>query len=296
MVDEFKQFERSIRSITSQDYNTAYPLVGKIIGYSSSMEFCDVEVRINEESKVYANVPAHGFPVVGSTGIIHFHNGNLEQPVCDCAYRLNPPNTTLSEYYTNECYNWLNNGNFQRGSYGFNVAKGLDKIEIYEGSNITGSMKSCILREQGDMLEVDVDISECEGDYFKFQCNYRGEGTLKIECMDNDTKMIIPTMPYTIGCDYRIWSSPKGRFNWVFNKEAYPRVTLDDIIHENIKIRITNLSDNISTMTVPDGQGGHKEVPAFHAMMLDGLLVYEENGDRKYYPSVEDQKTKYSLQ
>lgn len=295
MTDEYKQLVQNIRNITSQDFNTAYPLIGKIINYSSSMEFCDVEVNINGVKRLYPNVPAHGFPVIGSSAIIHFHNGNLEQPVCDCAYRLNPPNETLLEYYTSNCNNYLNNGNFRRGNTGFNTQEGLKPIEIYETFNITKSNKCCLLAEQGDMLEVDVDISKCTTDYFKFQCNYMGDGTLKIECLDNDTQELILTMPYTIGYFYKIWHNPKGRFGWSYNKEVYPRVDLNGHIHKNIKIRITNHSEDIETMSLTTS-GKLEEVKAPHSMLLDGLLVYEENADKKYYPSETDQKKVHSIQ
>lgn len=291
MTDEYKQFKNNIRSIASQEVNTAYPLVGKIVNYSSSMEFCDVEVTVAGQKRTYPNVPAHGFPVIGSSGIIHFHNGNLEQPVCDCAYRMSPPNETLNEYYTFQCNNWLDNGNFFNGTEGYNTSEGLEEPTLYEGENITKSGTSCQLAKQGDILEIDVDISECTSTYFKFQCNYMGAGTLKIECMDNDTGKIIPNMPYTIGGDYKIWHNPHGRFGWSYNKEVYPRVSEDGEVHKNIKIRITNYSDDLED--IESATGNTYKAP--HSMLIDGLLVYEENPDKKYYPSVNDRKKIYSL-
>ncbi len=285
MSDEFDLFKKNIQAITEQNFNTNNSLIGNIVDYNPNMEYCDVEVELNGGKFTFTNVPAHGFPVKGSSAIIHFHNGNLEQPVCDCAYRLNPPNHTLKEYYTNDCFNWCNNGDFQQDKKGFQGT-----YTLIPESYLPGGTQSAMLAKEGDYLEFKAYIGKCTTEYFKFQCYYKGQNKLIIECFDEDTGEIIQNLPYTMSFPYKIWDSPYGRYNWAYNKEVYPYLTRDGITHNNIRIRITNFDDTNETMTY---NGETISTPS--AMLLDGLLVYSECDDQNYYNSEQDMITLHNL-
>lgn len=290
MTDEFELFKKNIRSITSQDFNKAFSLIGKIVNHTSDMKYCDVEVRMKGGVHTFANVPAHGCPVEGSSGVIHFHDGYLQQPFCDCEYRLNPPEDVYKESLIARCFNWVDNGDFYYGTTGFTGENGDGKIELVEDS-FTWRGKSCVLPEEGSFIEFPVDLSECKTKYFKFQCFYRGNNHLKVECYNTDTDKIIQTLPETIGQDYMIWVSSSGRFNWTYNKEVYPFIVdVDkDILNTHIKIRLTNYAnpDNDKNITVYS-DGEIVEMPTPHGVSVDGLLVFSENGDKHYYNSKND--------
>lgn len=298
MTDEFELLKNNIKSITSQEFNTSFPLCGKIVGNTENYEYCDVEVEMKGGRYTFRNVPAHGFPVPGTSGIIHFHNGNLEQPVCDCAYRLNPSDKVLKEYYTTDCYNWANNGDFTFGKQDYTEDS---KFDLVPESNTMGGTQCCRLTQEGDSISFKVNMKKCTTEYFKFQCYYMGNNALKIECYDTDTQEKIQTLPYTLSSDYKIWTSPFGRNGWAYNKEVYPYLTQDHSkTHENIMITITNYSlEDTPIMEYNDetfGDDGNsisekeksKTVKAPTSMLIDGILVYSECEDMNYYRSETD--------
>ena len=288
MTDEFDVFKRTIQSLNSEQFNTANSLVGKIVGNTPNMQYCDVEVDINGGRHTFVNIPAHGYPVIGSSGIIHFHNGNFQQPVCDCAYRMNPPEENVRSMITGSCWNWLNNGNFLFNLDGHTVGPLESSVELYE-DGYTSDGLALSLKDYGSYIETNVDISRCTSKYFKFQCIYRGCGILRVECHNSDTGEVIQNVPDDIGHDYKLWNSPQGRFGWVYNKEVYNRVNSDETVNEHITIRITNVSpeeeriiEGKITKTIP-------------IMGVDALLVFSENGGKKFYNSEEDMLKHYNL-
>ena len=305
MTNEFDIFKNNIKDITRQEFNTNFPLCGKIIGNTPNYEYCDVEVETHSGKYTFTNVPAHGFPVPGTSGIIHFHNGNIEQPVCDCAYRLNPSTEVLKEYYTSECFNWHNNGDFSYDKDGYNDDS---TFELIKESYTLGGDQCAILRKYGDTLSFDCDMSQCTTEYFKFQCYYKGAGQLKIECHDKDTGEIIKNLPYTLSFDYKIWTSPFGRYGWAYNKEVYPYLSQDhSTTHENITITITNDSTETEELTFNNetfDENGYitgeeqepRTVKAPISMLVDGLLVYSESAAMDFYPSSTDCIKSYSLE
>lgn len=289
MTNEYDIFQKNIRSIVSQDFNTAHSLIGTIVNYTSDMKYCDVEVRMKGGVHTFANVPAHGYPVKGSSGVIHFHDGHLQQPFCDCEYRMNPPDKILKECVTSNCFNWVNNGDFTFGTEGFTGENGTEGIVLHEDC-FTDSGKGCVLEKEGSYIEFNVDLSECKTRYFKFQCYYRGLNYLKIECFDtSDNNRVIQNLPETMSHDYKLWSSPYGRFKWAYNKETYPFINEDLTLNNKIKIRITNTKNpnNNSELTITE-EDGSISTRQFNTMQVDGLLVFSENGDTSYYKSQED--------
>lgn len=281
MGDEFETFKRTIQCINSEQFSPAYSLVGKIVGYTPNMQYCDVEVDMRGGRHTFSKIPAHGYPVVGSTGIIHFHNGNLEQPVCDCAYRLNPPEETLREEVTDSCWNWLDNGNFMFKWEGYTKGPTSDSVELIE-DGYTSDFPSCVLKEYGSYIEKEVDVSRCNTKYFKFQFVYRGNGILQVECFNADTGDAIITQPEDIGHEYKLWTSPFGRFKWSYNKEVYKHVNDDGTKNDKIKVRITNVSSTEDRIN--DGETVNTQIP----MNVDALLVFSENGGTKFYNSETD--------
>lgn len=265
---------RELGTFIENQQNHNYPLIGVITYATSNYQYCDIRT----DTGTFKDVPAHGLPVVGDSAIIHFINGNSNMPVADCARRLPASTETVNGVYSSECFNYLDNGDFHLAS----IDSMTGNFELILGESYTLSSEySCILREQDDYIEVTVDISNCSTDYFKFQCVYMGNGSLKVECFDTDTGSIIQNLPYTCSYDYKIWTNPYGRNAYSYNKEVYPRQE-DDITHNHITIRITNNTTPQQTRIGDTIQ----EVP--HAMLLDALLVYDENGDKEYYNSVND--------
>lgn len=279
MSDEFDTFKKNIKAITSTEFNSAHSLIGKIVGYTDDMRYCDVEVIMKGGKHTFGNVPAHGFPVMGSSAIIHFHDGNIQQPFCDCEYRLNPPDEYIVMDVTKSCYNWHNNGDFMFGTEGYTSQNGTDSIVLHD-EGYTSSGKGCVLTDVGSYIEFKVDISECKAKYFKFQCFYRGLDYLKVECYNADTMKVIQNLPETMAHDYKIWTSSFGRFKWAYNKEVYKFVNDDMTLNKHILIRLT----------CEKGKSGEISTERFspHGVEVDGLLVYSENGDNKYYHSEQD--------
>lgn len=290
MVNEFEQLKENIKGITRQEFNRAHSLIGTIIDYTPDMKYCDIKVRMKGGEHVFPRVPAHGFPVKGSSAIIHFHDGHLEQPFCDCEYRMNPPDETLREMYTTKCFNWVNNGDFYFGSEGFRSENG-NEVALYD-EGYTSKGKGCTINGNGSFIEFNVDLSECETKYFKFQCFYRGLDYLKVECYNTDTNKVIQNVPIALAEDYKIWSSPLGRFNWAYNKEVYPYGNPDNTLNDHILIRLTTLYNEKNYPNRPNAGAG--QVP--HGVMVDGLLVYSENGDTHYYNSKQDMLKYHNLE
>ena len=283
MTDEFDRFKKTIQSITTGQFNTANSLVGKIVDYTPNMQYCNVEVDINGGRHTFVNIPAHGYPVKGSSCIIHFHNGNIEQPVCDCAYRMNPPDSVIREEIVDSCFNYHNNGDFLYGLEGYTVGPDKDSVTLYN-ETFTDMGQSCVLQHFGSYLEFTVDISQCTSKYFKFQCVYRGLGQLRVECHNAETGDVIQNVPEDIGQDYKIWTTSLGRFRWAYNKEVYKRVNYDeDIVNTSVKFKVSNYSEK-DTEHYVDGE----LIKTPTAMSVDGLLVFDENGGTNYFNSEKD--------
>ena len=274
MPNEFDAFYRELRHTIQSEISVAYPIIGVIVETTPNKEYCNVET----DNGIIANIPAHGIPVVGDSAIIHFINGNYEQPVCDCARRMPPPEEALTELYTSQCFNYLNNGDFHNDSKGYTLNEKYE-IPIFEGDSVTGNNKSGILQEN-DHVTIDCDISECDSDYFKFQCCFQGNSNLMVGVEDAETNELIPPLPLTLNKDVSLWTNNNGRFGWVFNKEAYIR---DDI--EKIRINLMNYrTEKTKKINV-----GEEIMDEPTSIIIDGLLVYDENGDTSYYNSVQDE-------
>ena len=273
MYDEFDSFYRELRHTIQSEINVSYPLIGVIVETTQNKEYCSVET----DNGIIANIPAHGLPVVGDSAIIHFINGNYEQPVCDCARRLPADDTTLEELYTSQCFNYLNNGDFEKDSEGYILNQDYP-IPIYEGDSVTGNNKSGILKEN-EHVYIECDISQCTTDYFKFQCSFQGNSDLMVGVEDAETNEIIPPLPLTLEKEVSLWTNPNGRFGWAFNKEAYTR-------NDTEKIRVNLM--NTKTQKTRQIQIGGVPTDEPTTLLIDGLLVYDENGDTSYYNSVKD--------
>ncbi|RAP46442.1 MAG: hypothetical protein BZ136_07490 [Methanosphaera sp. rholeuAM74] len=251
----------------------AYPWIGVITNTTSS-KYCDVHV---EGKGLLCDVPCHGIPVIGDSVIIHFIEGKYDMPVADCPHKLSPGNDVLNSYYSEECFNYLVNGDFSNQAEGYT-----GNFELINGEGYTlTSDYSCLLAERGCYLETVVDLRDIQKDEFKFQCVYTGAGELKIECHDYNSGDIIQTLPYNMRYPYKIWTNPLGRNDWSYNKEVYP-VVEDGIRHEKVVVRITN-NTNGENITIGDEVRSSPQ-----AMLVDALLVFDENGDNNYYQHVND--------
>lgn len=273
MTDEFNSFYRELKRTIQHEINVCYPIIGVIVETTPNKEYCSVET----DEGIISNIPAHGLPVVGDSAVIHFVNGNYQQPVCDCARRLPPDEQTLTEMYKSRCFNYLNNGDFHNNSKGYKLDNN-DPITIYEGTDFTGIQKAGILK-LGEEVTIQCDISQCDTDYFKFQCVFQGNSMLAVGVKDADTDEIIPPLPLTLEKQISIWENPNGRFGWSFNKEAY---TKNDT--ETINISLANIHPEKLKQIQVDGT--YEQEPT--TLLIDALLVYDENGDTDYYNSVQD--------
>ncbi|MBO7210089.1 MAG: hypothetical protein J6V44_03630 [Methanobrevibacter sp.] len=273
MADEFDKFHKELRKMIQSETRVAYPIIGVVVNVSPTREYCDVET----DDGVISNIPAHGMPVVGDSAIIHFINGNYEQPVVDCARRLPTPESEIMDMYQSQCFNFHNNGDFSFQKEGYE-----GDFTLWDGINddVTGNDTCCKL-EEGQHISFTVDLSECKKDVFKFQAMYRGISYLVIKVEDVDTGETIKNLPVNIGEEFAVWGSKYGRYNWVYNKEAY---LLED--HEKVKFTITNMDDEEHERIINGVRTKVKE-----PMLIDAILVYEENSDTGYYYSPNDMTT-----
>lgn len=283
--DQKKDFAKNLSKVIKYEQKIAYPLMG-VITRAGSQYYCDISI----EGSTLVDVPCHGYPVVGDSVIIHFINGSLDMPVADCARRLPVSNSELREWESMECFNYLNNGDFSRGSSYYN-----GNFEIIENESYTMGNNSCLLgtlshentinQAQVYYIESIVDISECTSDFFKFQCCYIGRGSLKIECFDNETNKIIKNLPKNMSYDYKIWKN-NGRHDWRYNKEVYPcKNSETGKRYTKIKIRITNITPN---RQINEFIGETTTNTVQQPLIVDALLVYDENSDQNYYLSKND--------
>mgnify|MGYP007069901010 CR=1 FL=1 len=275
MSNDFDNFYRELRRMIHAEQKESNPLIGVIVETSSNKEYCSVET----DNGIISNIPAHGLPVVGDSAIIHFINGNYEQPVCDCARRIPVETSDLEELYTSKCFNWLDNGDFNNGSKGY-IYNNAYELPLYQGDSTSETNDYAGMLNLNDEVYIDCDISKCETEYFKFQCCYQGNSALVIGCEDKDTGELIPPLPLNLNQDISIWSSDNGRFGWTFNKEAYVKGDTNEI-----RIHLKNIypKEKIPKMQI---NGSLVEIPT--SMLIDSLLVYEENSDINYYNSVQD--------
>lgn len=276
----YDKFTKSLSNFiqTNQELNPPI-IIGYITSVSGNRKFADVQITAGSATGVLSSVPCKGFPVVGDTVTVLFIGNNYEQAICDCPRSLPIPEEDLREYYSGQCYNYLDNGNFANKSKRFT-----GDFEIYEGESFTEDNEySCLLSECDKNLIFTVDISNCTSDYFKFQMNYKGLGQLNIVCKDTDTNKLIPTLPVNMSHTSKTWIGT-NRWLWNYNKEVYPRKS-EETIHKHIQFTITNTSKKVTDTSINNEN-------RYVAMLLDCLLVYDENGDEKYYNSLKDVEDK----
>lgn len=273
MTSEYEKFQKELKSIINAETRVAYPIIGVIVDISSNRQFCSVET----DDGVINNIPAHGMPVLGDSAIIHFINGNYEQPVADCARRLPTPASEIEEMYSEQCFNYHQNGDFENGKKGYTGT--FELLEGDEDDDATGNGKCCILKK-GKTISFTVDISSCESEVFKFQALYCGTGHLMIYCEDADTGKTIQTMPVNIAKEYSEWYNDCGRWVWTYNKEAYLRGNT-----KKVKFTIGNVYDETTTKNILIND---EKVEQSDTMFIDAILVYDENADTNYYPHSKD--------
>ncbi|WP_455644828.1 hypothetical protein [Methanosphaera sp.] len=273
--ETFDKFTKSLSNFITNNQELSPPiLVGYIVAVSDDRRYCNVHITAGAAEGELTELPCKGFPVIGDTVTVLFIGNSYENGIVDCPRALPIPEEDLISYYSSGCYNYLDNGDFTNKENGFT-----GDFSIFEGDSYTSTNEySCQLTENGKKIIAKVDLTNCNSDYFKFQCYYKGMGTLNIYCYDTDTKEVIKTLPYSLSSTSKNWISEGGRFTWNFNKETYPRVENDGTIHEHVTIVITNVSDEEET----------SDEIVFTSMLLDGLLVYDENSNEQYYSSVND--------
>lgn len=275
MSDEFDKFHKELKRMIQSEIKVAYPIIGVIVEISNDRQYCSVET----DDGVINNIPAHGMPRVGDSAIIHFINGNYEQPVADCARRETSADYELEEMYSTMCSNYHKNGDFTDDLKGYTYDKNNPPKIVEDEDDTTGNNKYCML-DLNQYISFTCDISDCSKDVFKVQFQYRGRSLLEVKCEDADTNKVIKTLPVNTAKDSAIWGSESGRFTWVFNKEAYLKNDTN-----KIKVTITNVYDEtqIPQMTFDDEK---VDIPMF--MSIDSILVYEENGDTEFSYNVND--------
>lgn len=272
MTSEYDKFQKELKRIIHAEQKVAYPIIGVIVDISPNRQYCSVET----DDGVIPNIPAHGMPVLGDSAIIHFINGNYEQPVADCARRLPTPTEEIEDMYQSQCFNYHQNGDFHNDKEGY---EGTFTIWENEDDDITGNDK-CAKLEKGETMTFIVDISECESTVFKFQAQFRGTGYLLVHCEDAETGETIKTLPVNVAKEYSLWKSDYGRFGWAFNKEAYLRGNT-----KKVKFTIGNFytEETLEKMLFND-----ELIEKPPTMLVDAILVWDENADNDYYPHPKD--------
>lgn len=267
------QFTKSITQLVNNNTpHQATPSIGYITNTNANRRYAEIQLTTDGEGKL-SQIPCIGIPYIGDTVTIIYINGNYEQPIALCPRSLPLPQEALEDYYTQETYNYLDNGDFHNDDEGFYGEYTLEDEETPLDSN-----SQSVILESGNQIIFTVDLTQCESKYYKFQCYYRGLGEITIHCKDTDTDETIATMPYSLRADTAIWTC-NSRWSWSWNKETYPIIDTDNTIHNNVTFTITN------TAPPPDTDQEH---PTPSAMMMSALLVYDENNDKNFYNSVND--------
>ena len=263
LINSATKFTQAIQT------NNPPPVMGYILHTTGHRRYADIQL-VTSSNGIMDGVQCLGVPVEGDSVLVVFPEGNYEQAIAICPRGLPVPDDILTEYYTNECFNYLDNGDFHNQGEGYD-----GEFNIITGEpGTTTSDYSCQL-EPGNTIIKNVDITKCNSDYFKFQCYYRGQGQLQIICKDTDTGQIIQTLPYSMRYNSKTWITHGSRWAYVYNRETYPRI--EDYTHKHVSIEITN--------TTP-------EEAMFSTMLIDGLVVFDENTDKTYYPSINDKMEK----
>lgn len=243
------------------------PIMGYILHASNHHRNADIQLTDNSGG-IMNDVPCLGIPVEGDSVLIVFPEGNFEQAIAICPRALPLPETAIQDYHTQNCFNYVDNGDFHNQGEGYD-----GEFTIIEDESCTSTSNYACLLEVGQTIRKQVDITNCNSQYFKFQCYYRGAGTLDIHCFDTDTLETIQTLPYSMRYDHKTWLTNGSRWNYVYNKETYPRIE-ENNTHEHITIEISNNTETQQQEST--------------AMLIDGLLVFEENSDQTYYTSIND--------
>lgn len=276
MVDVFRRFTDELAEfVVGAGVVNPAPLVGFVVSVSSDLRFCSVRF----DGGVLVDVPCHGLPVVGDSVIVHFVGGNYEQPVADCARRLPAGDSVLEEFYSRECFNFLSNGDFSSGLDGFSVSG----CSLVGGESYTESGVSLCLDSVGSSVSFRVSLPDDVSDFFKFQCVYRGEGRLRVECRCVDSGELLCNVPLNMASSYKVWTSEAcSRWSWVYNKVVFDSHDVSGDVLGELEFTLSNVTvvereyvDSVCYETRP-------------AMLLDALLVYNEDNDRSYYKSLED--------
>ena len=276
-------FTKQMTQLINESTTTTLPPLMGIITTAHSQYYADIHI---EGIGTYTNVPCHGIPVVGDTAVIHFIEGKEELKYADCARRLAITEEELPYIFpeTNECYNYLQNGDFRNGATNYEGNFQIIQNDAYITEN--NNNNSCILETStGDTpnyIQQKVNIASCTSEYFKFQCYYKGVGTIQIQCIDTKTQALIPTQPTHNSHTTKTWKTDLGRFQWAYNKEVYSTIRDDGTRIEEILIKIVNNTE--VELTIQD----EEIITLPHAMTLDGLLVYDEGGSKEYYPNIKD--------
>ncbi|RAP44344.1 MAG: hypothetical protein BZ136_08950 [Methanosphaera sp. rholeuAM74] len=253
---------------TMQTTNPA-PIMGYILRTTNHHRNADIQLT-TAGGGIMDAVQCLGIPVIGDSVIIVFPEGNYEQAIAICPRGLPVPEEAIKDYYTYNCFNYLNNGDFHKQAEGYT-----GEFTIIEGESCTNTSNYACQLEAGQTIIKEVDLSQCNKEYFKFQAYYRGIGTIQIHVYDTNTNETIETLPYSMRYPTKTWTTKGNRWIYLYNKETYPRIEGNNV-HENITIEITN-NTSITEEDLPS------------SMLIDGLLVFEENSDQSYYHSVQDQ-------
>lgn len=272
--DTFSDLTNQLSTFINNNSNTTPPpMIGVITHVSSDLQYCD----ITTDQGTINNVPAHGLPVNGDSAIIHFINGNYEQPVADCARRLPATDSTLEEYYGSDCKNYHENGDLSRDNYGYTGNYELTSEDYY---TINGE-QSILLKDNTNYISFNTEIPSTSAEYIKFQCYYKGEGQLRIQATNTDTSEVINTLPVNNSHPYKIWETQGSRWTWNYNKETYPSTNENNKI-QNMTITINNITTQETTIIDGVPYNNHT------AMLVDGLLIYDEDNDTEYYQNIND--------
>lgn len=252
--------------------NNAPPDIGYITNTRGHRRYADIKLSNNTQGTL-TNILCWGIPEIGDTAIIIYLQGHYEQAIALCPRQQPATTEALEDYHTLYSLNYLHNGD----THNTDDPTLTGEYTIITTETATQTSTNSILLQRGQSITKTVDISECQSDNWKFQCYYRGTGTLGIHVEDTDTQKTIQTLPWSMRYNTTTWKTHGNRFAWVWNKETYPRKEQDGTTHKHIAITITNNTTDEDTDEFTQA-----------VMLVDGLLVYDENNDKKYYYSKQD--------
>ena len=123
------------------------PIMGYILRTTNHHRNADIQLT-TKGGGIMDAVQCIGIPVVGDSVIIVFPEGNYEQAIAICPRSLPVPPEVIQNYYTHNCFNYLNNGDFHKQAEGYT-----GEFTIIEGESCTNTSQYACILEAGQTIK-----------------------------------------------------------------------------------------------------------------------------------------------